>query len=182
MLSAEKLKELCSERNMSVSELAGQLVRGGLDVKQASAAVKNWQKGLFKPVPRTEDIRRLAAALSAEVNNLSSWGSSCRYAPMSARKARLVSGLIAGRPVQDAMDILKFTRKRAACVVAQVLRSAIADADEQNADVDNLYVCEARVDEAGIRVGTKRWIAKDRGKAHPISKKACHLKITVTAA
>jgi len=182
MLSAEKLKELCSERNMSVSELAGQLVRGGLDVKQASAAVKNWQKGLFKPIPRTEDIRRLAAALSAEVNDLSSWSSSCRYAPMSASKARLVSGLISGRPVQDAMDILKFTRKRAAVVINGVLKCAIADADEQNADVDNLYICEARVDDAGLRIGTKQWIPKDRGKAHPIRKKACHVEITVTEA
>ena len=101
---------------------------------------------------------------------------------MSARKARLVAQLIAGRSVQDAMDILKFTRKRAATMIDKVLRSAVADADERQVDVDKLYVCSARVDDAGIRIGTKRWIPKDRGRAHPIHKKACHIHITVTQA
>jgi large subunit ribosomal protein L22 len=80
------------------------------------------------------------------------------------------------------MDILKFTRKRAATMVDKVLKSAVADADEQQADVDNLYISEARVDDAGVRIGTKRWIPKDRGRAHPIHKKACHIHITVTEA
>ena len=180
MLSANKLKELCQQQQMGVEQLAEQLVRGGLDRVQAVAAVKNWQKGLFKPKPHVEDIRHLAAALSAEVNDLLDWRSSYRYAPLSARKARLVTQLIAGRSVQDAMDILKFTRKRAATMIDKVLKSAVADADEQQADVDNLYISSARVDDAGVRIGTKRWIPKDRGRAHPIRKKACHIHITVT--
>ena len=65
-------------------------------------------------------------------------------------------------------------------MVSKTLRAAIADADEQEADVDVLYVSEARVDDAGIRIGTKRWIAKDRGRAHPLRKKACHIHVTVT--
>ena len=65
-------------------------------------------------------------------------------------------------------------------MVNQVLKCAIADADTQKADVDNLYVSYARVDDAGIRIGTKRWIPKDRGKAHPIRKTACHIHVTVT--
>jgi large subunit ribosomal protein L22 len=145
MLSAAKLKELCEQRRMSVDELAGQLVRGGLNSKEAAAAVKNWQKGLFRPMPRKDD-------------------------------------LIVGRSAQEAMDILKFTRKRAAAIVDKVLKSAVADADEQQADVDNLYVSEARVDDAGVRIGTKRWMPKDRGRAHPIRKKACHIYITVSEA
>jgi large subunit ribosomal protein L22 len=182
MLSADKLKELCQERQMSVDELASHLARGGFDRQKAAVAIGNWQKGLFKPEPRTEDIRRLATALSVEVNDLVDWRSSCRFAPISARKARLVAQLIVGRSVQDAMDILKFTRKRAAVMIDKVLRSAVADADEQQADVDNLYVNCARVDDAGVRIGTKRWIPKDRGRAHPIRKKACHIHITVTQA
>ena len=47
--------------------------------------------------------------------------------------------LILGRPVQDAIDMLKFTRKRAAPMVNKVLKAAMADADEQQADVDTLY-------------------------------------------
>jgi len=182
MLSANKLKELCQQRQMATEQLAGQLVRGGLDRQEAAAAVKNWQKGLFKPEPRAEDIRHLANALSAEVNDLVDWRSSYRFAPLSARKARLVTQLIVGRRVQDAMDILKFTRKRAAAMIDKVLKSAVADADEQQADVENLCVSSARVDDAGVRIGTKRWIPKDRGRTHPISKKACHIHITVTQA
>jgi large subunit ribosomal protein L22 len=180
MLSANKLKELCQQQQMDVGQLGEQLVRGGLDREQAITAVKNWQKSLFKPKPQAEDIRRMAAALSVEVNDLLDWRSSYRFAPISARKARLVTQLIAGRSVQDAMDILKFTRKRAAGMIDKILRSAVADADEQQADVDNLYICSARVDDAGVRIGTKRWIPKDRGRAHPIRKKACHIHITVT--
>jgi large subunit ribosomal protein L22 len=180
MLSANKLKELCEQRRISIEQLAEQLVRGGLGRKEAVAAVKNWQKGLFKPSPRRDDIERLAAALSVDVNDILDWCSSYRYAPLSPRKARLVTELITGRSVQDAMDILKFTRKRAAPMIDKVLKSAIANADEQQADVESLYVSIARVDEAGIRVGTKRWIPKDRGRAHPISKKACHIHVTVT--
>jgi len=180
MLSTEKLNELCRDQQISVDELADHLARGGFDQQKAIVAVKNWQKGLFKPEPGAEDVRRLATALSAEVNDLVDWRSSYRYAPISARKARLVTQLIMGRSVQDAMDILKFTRKRAATMIDKVLRCAVADADEQQADVDNLYVTNARVDDAGVRIGTKRWIPKDRGRAHPIRKKACHIHITVT--
>jgi len=180
MLSADKLKELCQQQQISVDELADHLARGGFDRQKAAVAVKNWQKGLFKPEPRAEDIRRLATALSAEVNDLVDWRSSYRYAPMSARKARLVTEMITGLRVQEAMDVLKFTRKRAATMIDKVLRTAVADADEQQADVDNLYISSARVDDAGVRIGTKRWIPKDRGRAHPIRKKACHIQVTVT--
>ena len=180
MLSASKLKQLSEQRKISVEQLAGQLARTGLDKQAAVSAVKNWQKGLFKPIPRGEDVRRLATALGVEANELRGWCSSYRYAPLSARKARLVTQLIAGRPVQDALDILKFTRKRAAEMVTKTLRAAIADADEQEADVDALYVSEARVDDAGIRIGTKRWIAKDRGRAHPLRKTGCHIHVTVS--
>jgi large subunit ribosomal protein L22 len=180
MLSAKKLNELCKKNQIGVNGLADHLVRGGLKKKAAAAAVKNWQNGLMKPKPSRDDVKRLATALGVEENDLSDWGSSCRYAPFSARKARLVSRLIAGRNVQDAMDILKFTSKRAASVINKVLKSAVADADEQQADVDSLYISEARVDDAGNRIGTKRWIPKDRGRAHSINKKACHIYVTVS--
>jgi len=180
MLSSAKLSELCKGQQIGLEELANQIVRGGLSRKQSLAAVKNWRRGLLKPKPRRVDIENLAAALSVDVNELVVWRSSCRYAPMSARKVRLATDLIVGRSVQDAMDILKFTRKRAAKMVDKVLRSAVTDADEQEADVDNLYVSEARVDDAGTRIGTKRWIPKDRGRAHPINSKASHIYVSVS--
>lgn len=180
MLSAVKLRELCKSRQVGLQELSNQIVRGGLSRKQSQAALKNWRRGLLKPKPRRVDVENLATALSAEVNDLVVWRSSYRYAPVSARKVRLVTELIVDRSVQDAMDVLKFTGKRAAKMVDKVLRAAVADADEQEADVDNLYVTEARVDDAGIRIGTKRWIPKDRGRAHPITSKASHIYVTVS--
>lgn len=182
MLSPEQLKKLSGQRQINIEQLATHLVGAGYSRKEAVAAVKNWRKGLFKPKPRAEDIRHLAEALSVEANELTCWHSCCRYAPISARKAQLVTHLIQGRSVQDAMDVLKFTRKRAASMVDKVLRSAVADADEKQADVDNLFVSSALVEDAGVRLGTKTWIAKDRGRAHAIRQRACHIHVTVSQA
>ena len=120
MLCADKLRELCREHKLGADQLADHLVRGGLSKKRAVAAVGNWQKGLFKPAPKREDIRRLATALLVETNDLAQWRSSYRYAPMSARKVRLVTQLIVGRSVQDALDTLKFTNKRAASMIEKI--------------------------------------------------------------
>ncbi len=180
MLNSEKLKRICDENNISVEHLAEHLVSGGRDKSEAISAIRNWKKGLISPIPRKADMDNLAAGLGVEVNQISQWSSSYRYAPGSARKAGLIRGLIVGRGAQDALDILKFTRKRAAAMTYKVLKSAIADADERQADVDNLYVCDMRVDDAGIRAGTKRFIEKDRGRAHRILQKACHITVTVT--
>ena len=105
-----------------------------------------------------------------------SWTSTHRYARISPRKARLVSSLIAGRPVDEALDLLKFTRKRASVFVDKVLRTAMADADEQEADVRKLFIHEARVDEGPT---IKRFRPKDRGRAHPILKRTSHIVVTV---
>lgn len=182
MLSGSKLKQMRLDRKMSVSELAGQIVRGGLDSQAAASAIGNWERGLYKPIPRTEDIQKLASALGVKPSEISEWRAVCRYAPVTARKARLVGDLIAGKPVQDALDILKFTRKRSAPMMDKLLRSAIANADEQEADVDRLIVNVARVDGAGVRIGTKRFRAKDRGRAHSIRQEASHIHISVSEA
>lgn len=99
-----------------------------------------------------------------------------RYARISPRKARLVTGLIAGRHVNEALELLKYTKKRACVMVDKVLRAAMADADEREADVRNLFVHEARVD-AGPTI--KRFQPKDRGRAHPILKRTSHIVVTV---
>jgi len=182
MLNVDKFNKLCRGRNVDSQTLAGHLARGGFSEKKAFSAVENWKNGLFKPVPKTEDLRKLAGVLGVDVVDVSEWRSSYRYAPGSATKARLVTSLIVGRGVQDALDILKFTRKRSASMISKVLKAAIADADEQQADIENLYVNRAWVDDAGVRLGTKRWIPKDRGRAHPIRKKASHIHVSVTEA
>jgi large subunit ribosomal protein L22 len=84
--------------------------------------------------------------------------------------------LIRGRDVQDALNILKFTPNRAAGMISKVLTSAIASANEAEADVDELYVDQVFVDE-GPQI--KRWEPKDRGRAHPILKRTSHITVIV---
>lgn len=179
MIIADRLKKVIKKNGASVDSLAGELTRSGLTKKQAMSAIRNWQSGLMKPQPQKTDMEKLAKALGVEQGKIRGWQCIYRHAPSAPRKARLVTELIAGRDVQEALDILKFTHKRAASMIEKVLKSAIASADEHEADVDNLYISEARVDGAGVRLGTKRWIAKDRGRAHSLRKECSHIVITV---
>ena len=180
MLSGKKLKKVSQENKISDSQLAEHLAHGGMSKEDALGAIKNWKKGLYTPQPGRDDVERLATGLGVEVGAISEWAASYRYAPMSARKVRLVTDLIAGRDVQDALDVLTFTNKRAAVHVKKLLQSAVANADEQEANVDSLYVFEARADQAGRRIGTKAWHPKDRGRAHAIRKEASHIYVTVS--
>lgn len=104
------------------------------------------------------------------------WQSQHRFARISARKARLIVDLIRGRDVQDALNILKFTPQRAAGMVSKVLSSAVASANEAEADVDRLFVQKAWIDEGPP---IKRWRPKDRGRAHPILKRTSHITVVV---
>ena len=180
MLSGKKLTQVSKERKISDGQLAEHLAHGGMSKEDALGAVRNWKKELYTPSPSKEDVERLVSALGVEAGAISEWRVSYRYAPMSASKARLVTLMIAGRDVQDALDLLTFTHKRAAPHIKKLLQSAVANADEQEADVDNLYVVEARVDQAGRRIGTKPWHPKDRGRAHPIRKEASHIHVTIS--
>ena len=56
------------------------------------------------------------------------------------------------------------------------LKSAVANAEEQDANVQSLYVCESRVDEGPT---IKRWRPKDRGRAHPYRKRSSHLRVAL---
>ena len=104
--------------------------------------------------------------------------SSHRYARISPRKARLLMDLIRGRDVDDALTLLRFAKQRASGMVEKVIRSAVANANEQEtAPIRNtLFVAEARVDPGPI---IKRFQPKDRGKAYPIMKRTSHLVVQV---
>ena len=86
--------------------------------------------------------------------------------------------LISGLNVQKALNILKFSPQRSAVMISKVLTSAIASANEAEADVESLRVSVARVDE-GPRM--KRIQPKDRGRAHPILKRFSHIVVAVDA-
>lgn len=99
-----------------------------------------------------------------------------RFARIAPRKARLVADLIRGMDIEAAMTALDMSPKRAAYYFRGVLKSAIANAEEGEADVRELVVTESRVDEGPT---IKRWQPKDRGRAHPIRKRTSHLIIAV---
>jgi large subunit ribosomal protein L22 len=105
------------------------------------------------------------------------WTAKHRYARISAQKARLVIDLIRGRHCQSALEQLSFNRRRSARMIEAVLRSAMANADEQEADLRRLFVAEARID-AGPAY--PRWQPKDRGRAHPIAKRTSHIVVSVS--
>ena len=104
------------------------------------------------------------------------WKATHRFARISERKARLVVDLIRGLPCDRAAEVLRFTHKRASHMVDRVLKSAMSNANEQEAAMSKLYVSEARVDAGPI---IKRWRPKDRGRAHPIQKRTSHIIISV---
>ena len=104
------------------------------------------------------------------------WSALHRHARIAPRKARLVVDLVRGMKADEALDVLRFTRKRASAFVLNVLKSAMANADEKEANLDKLYITEARVDE-GTRM--KRVSPKDRGRAYMICKQMSHIKIVV---
>ena len=99
-----------------------------------------------------------------------------RFAKITARKARLLTDLIRNKPVGEALDALKFNKKRGAVMVAKVLSAAIANADVQEADTENLYVSKSFCDDGPIM---KRMQQKDRGKSYSIFKRTCHITVEV---
>ncbi len=101
-----------------------------------------------------------------------------RFARIAPRKARLVMDLVRGRDVDDALSMLKFSKQRVSGMIEKVIRSAVANANEQEtANIRNtLYVAKAWVDPGPV---IKRFQPKDRGKAYPINKRTSHLVVTV---
>ena len=85
--------------------------------------------------------------------------------------------LIRGLPVDEALEVLQFTRLRAASIVAKVVRGALANADNQGeAHLDDLIVAEARVN-MGPRI--KRIRPRARGMAFQIQKRMSHVHVTL---
>jgi large subunit ribosomal protein L22 len=95
----------------------------------------------------------------------------------SAYKLNLVAGLIRGRKVGDALNILTFSKKAMAIDVRKVLASAVANAENNhNLDVDALVVKEASVGKALVM---KRFTPRARGRAARIEKPFSRLRVVV---
>lgn len=112
-----------------------------------------------------------------EVPMAATYGASHRYARISARKARYVMDLVRNQPVEDALETLRFTSRRAAPMIAKVVKSAVANAvQEGGAKPEDLVIQEALVDEGPT---WKRWRPRARGMAYPILKRTSHLSVVV---
>lgn len=101
--------------------------------------------------------------------------------PMSARKMRLVVDLIRGKNVEDALDILRFTKKEAAVWLDKLVLSAIANWEDriggaENADDYDLIIKTIYADNGTM---LKRFQPAPHGRAHRIRKRTCHVTLVV---
>jgi large subunit ribosomal protein L22 len=175
-IRGDKLRALATEKGVGVDQLGEAIQRTGLDGGEAAAAVTNWMRGSDHPRCKAEDINRLAGALGTTVAGIARFTTVHKYHRGSPRKVGLLVDLIRGKRVDEALNLLTFTTKRAAVNVKKALNAAIADAEQAEADVTVLVVAESRVD-AGPTI--KRFQPKDRGRAHPIMKRMAHITIGV---
>ena len=101
-----------------------------------------------------------------------------RFVPMTPRKVRLVLDTVRGLDAVDALNVLKFMPKAAADPVAKAIRSAIANAEENEGwSRDDLFVSEIRADE-GPKRQWRRFGA--RGRFKPIFKRSSHIVVVLT--
>jgi large subunit ribosomal protein L22 len=101
-----------------------------------------------------------------------------KYVRISPRKARQVIDLIRGKEIGEAVAILRNTPRKASGLIEKVLKSAVANAENNYEMVaDELFVKEAYVNEGPTM---KRWRARAQGMASPIRKRTSHIAIVVS--
>ncbi|HEY8425454.1 MAG TPA: 50S ribosomal protein L22 [Limnochordales bacterium] len=100
-----------------------------------------------------------------------------RYQRISPRKVRQVIDLIRGKDVDEALSILRFVPKAASPVVEKVVRSAVANAQNNyNLDPHRLYVAAIYADEGPM---LKRVMPRARGMAYLIRKRSSHITVVL---
>ena len=96
---------------------------------------------------------------------------------LSADKGRLVADLVRGKKVDQAINILNFTQKKAAGIIKKALESAIANAEHNDgADIDELKVTRIYVEKGPV---LKRFSARAKGRGVRSLKHSCHIHLTV---
>lgn len=101
-----------------------------------------------------------------------------KWVRTTARKARLVTQMVEGLPVAEALVVLRYSPRSAARDVAKVIKSAAANAEHNyNLDASTLRVVRVDVDDATI---IKRWRAKPRGMVGSVFKRTSHLRARVS--
>src|SRR5436853_7801408 len=96
---------------------------------------------------------------------------------LSADKGRLVADMVRGKKVDQAINILTFTPKKAAGIIKKALESAIANAEHNDgADIDELKITSIYVEKGPV---LKRFQARAKGRGNRITKPTCHVFLTV---
>ena len=100
-----------------------------------------------------------------------------KSARLSAQKCRLVADMVRGKPVDQALNILRFSPKKGAGLLSKLLESAIANAEHnEGADIDALSIKTVYVDKGP---SLKRTSARAKGRGARIEKQTCHVTLTV---
>jgi len=100
-----------------------------------------------------------------------------RFVPMSPQKVRLVVDVVRGMEATEALDTLKFVNKAAAKPVLKVIRSAIANAEENKGlNQDDLFIHEIYANQGPIRKW-RRFGA--RGRFKPIQRRYSHISVVL---
>jgi large subunit ribosomal protein L22 len=101
-----------------------------------------------------------------------------KFIRVSPRKALLVARNVRGLPVEDALNILKFTPNKSAGIIYKVMRSALANAEQAGLDVDTLVVRQVAVNEGPT---LKRFMPRSQGRANTILKRTSHITVILGA-
>ena len=113
-----------------------------------------------------------------ESENTMEVSATTKYVKMSPTKARDLANKIKGLSVADALRITEFNARKAALQIGKTLKSAIANAENnEGLPVEGLYVKNAIVDGGPMQ---KRFRPRARGMASPIQKKTSHITIVLT--
>ena len=100
---------------------------------------------------------------------------SAKYVRIAPRKVRLVADEVRGKSYSEAVSLLRFTNKRAAKIIGDVVESAAANAEHNDdADPDELFVRDVRVDDGPT---IKRYRARAMGRATMIRKRTSHISV-----
>jgi len=101
---------------------------------------------------------------------------SARFSRIAPRKARMIADLVRGRDAAEAIQLLQFTQKSGAPVLKKIIESAVANARQNGADVDMLFVSKATVDK-GPNKFFRRWRPRAMGRATRVTKGISHIVI-----
>lgn len=98
-----------------------------------------------------------------------------RYLQISPRRMRLVADLVRGKMANSAIEILRFTNKKGARLIAKGIKSAVANAQQtKQIDIDTLYIKRIMVDGGPM---IKRWLPRAMGRANRVLKHTSHLTV-----